>query len=117
MDFMTNVCVGGWFLLSYCAVNISYSEAQNGSLILKIALLVFAGSCISRWAYFRKQQDFFLSSGVYNGVKSQFVSQSVILVSTVSVSPGNLLETQISGPSKAYWIRNSASGAQQAMTL
>ena len=59
MDFMTNVCVGGWFLLSYCAVNISYSEAQNGSLILKIALLVFAGSCISRWAYFRKQQDFF----------------------------------------------------------
>lgn len=48
MNLMTNVCVGGWFLLSYCAVNISYSEAQNGSLILKIALLVFAGSCISR---------------------------------------------------------------------
>ena len=46
-NFMTNFG-GGRFVLSYCAVNISYSEAQNGSFNLKIALLVFAGSCISR---------------------------------------------------------------------
>ena len=46
-SFMTNFG-GGGFLFSYCAVNFSYSEAQNGSFNLKIALLVFAGSCISR---------------------------------------------------------------------
>lgn len=86
-------------------VNISYSEAQSGSYIEKITLVVCARSWIDHeHALFSKRTDCSCPQEFTVQVRG---SLSVIQDQQCKC---HLLEIQISDPPQIHWIRNSGDG-------